>query len=97
MHQVGADEAVLFFWRRVVGRVAGVRGFDVVVVAPFRLQTNDQSRLCQIRRRTCVGANDFDQRGVSYEVVRKLEARQIRVRIFKVDDDELFVLVGGKE
>ena len=36
MHDIGADEAALFFWARVAGRVAGVGlGGVVVVVAPF--------------------------------------------------------------
>lgn len=75
------DETVLLLDSRVVGCVASVRlVWIVVIVCPLSLCK------CQL--------STNDAYLVSYEVVCKLESREVRIRILKVNDDELFVFVG---
>jgi hypothetical protein len=72
---------MLFLDGRVVRCVAAVRlVWVVVVVGPFGLV------------RVSLASNGGSY--CSYKVIRELETREICIRILKVDDDELFVLVS---
>lgn len=83
VQEVGADEAVLLLRGGIFRGVDSVGMGVVVVVAPFILFAS---------------ARRFGVRGCfSHKMVGKFVAWKICVCIFKVDDDELFVLVGRKK